>query len=243
MIDWIKPKIFDDNKIIAGVTKRNLSSYFPYGFTISQAQIAGREEVLRNRNLLAEELGIKSNLMIFQKQVHGDVIRKVSKGDDNNAETDGMITTEKGVILNISIADCAGVLIWDSVNDIICGIHSGWKGTSLNIVGKGIQKLIDEFESKSENLYVYISPCAGGNAYEVGEEVAKFFPRSIKLKSRNKYLFDNKNEILHQLLDMKIPIANIEISDICTISDENFHSYRRDADFSGRMSAFIGMRI
>ena len=34
---------------------------------------------------------------------------------------------------------------------------------------------------------------------------------------------------------------HIEKSDICTIENSDYHSFRRDKEFSGRMAAFIGM--
>ncbi len=91
-------------------------------------------------------------------------------------------------------------------------------------------------------MQIYISPAAGGNVYEIGEEVAKFFPRSIKPTTNGKYLFDNKHEIYLQLTDAGANSDNIEISQECTISNPNLHSYRRDKEKSGRMSAFISMK-
>lgn len=242
-IDYIKPTIFDGYNLIAGVTKRNIEKNMPYGFTISSAKIADSETVLGNRKFLANEIGIDFSNMIFQKQVHGDYVRFVNSNSDSYIESDGMYSNQIGIILNISIADCAAVLIYDKVKKVICGVHSGWKSTSLNISGKAIQILKNEFASNPEDLLVYISPCAGGDKYEVGADVAELFPRSIKPKENGKFLFDNKNEIYLQLIDEGIPEKNIEISEICTISNSDFHSYRRDGDNSGRMSAFIGMRL
>jgi polyphenol oxidase len=242
-IDYIQPKIFDGHNIIAGVTKRNLADFMSYGFTISSAKIADSDTVLSNRIFLANEIGINFSNMIFQKQVHGDYIRYVNSKSDDNIESDGMYSNQIGIVINISIADCAAVLIYDKNKKVICGVHSGWKGTSLNITGKAIQILKNEFVSNPDDILVYISPCAGGDKYEVGAEVAELFPRSIKPKENGKFLFDNKNEIYLQLIEEGILEKNIEISDICTISNTDFHSYRRDGDNSGRMSAFIGMSL
>jgi len=242
-IDFIKPTIFDGYNIIAGVTKRNIGKNMPFGFTISSAKIADSETVLSNRKLLANEIGIDFTKMIFQKQVHGDYVRLVNSNSDSSIESDGMYSNQIGIILNVSIADCAAVLIFDKVKKVICGVHSGWKGTSLNIAGKAIQILKNEFASIPEDLLVYISLCAGGEEYEVGSEVGELFPRSIKPKGNDKFLFDNKNEIYLQLIEEGIPEKNIEVSEICTISNTDFHSYRRDGDKSGRMSAFIGMSL
>lgn len=243
MIELLSPNIFDKDKIISGVSKRNVESFPPYGFTVSNAEIANDEEVQQNRMILASELGFDYRQMAFQKQIHGDKIRYISQGADNALESDGMMTDCKGMIISISIADCAAVLIYDPVIECICGVHSGWMGTKLNICKKAVRMMNEKFKSNPSDLIVYVSPCAGGDRYEVGKDVADFFPRSIKELPSGKFLFDNKNEIRLQLLDSGIQEQNIEISEICTISDENYHSYRRDGIKSGRMSAFIGMRI
>jgi len=241
MIEILKPKIFDENKIIAGVTLKNLQNYPPYGFTVSNGEIASDHIVESNRIALADALGVNRANIGFQKQVHNDNIRIMSFKDNVIDNSDGMISSEKQFILSISIADCAAVLMYDPVNEVICGVHSGWKGTQLNITNKAINLLIDKFDTNPNDLVVYVSPCAGGDKYEVGPEFADIFPNSILKISNEKYLFNNKKEIKSQLLKSGVNELNMEVSDICTISDNNFHSFRRDKESSGRMSAFIGM--
>ena len=128
------------------------------------------------------------------------------------------------------------------MNDVISGIHSGWRGTKLNIVNKGIKIMNDKFNSKPKQLLVYISPCASGNNYEVEYDVAQYFPNSVSKINDKKYLYDNRSEIYNQLLDARIKKENIESSKICTIDNLNYHSFRRDGNKSGRMSAFIGLK-
>ncbi len=242
-IEYIKPNIFDESIILAGVTRSNQANFPPFGFTISAAKIADSTTVTNNRNALANQLSIGSSAMIFQKQVHGSLIREVGLHSDINIESDGLITSQKGVMLNISIADCAAVLFYDRSVNVVCGVHSGWKGTSLNIVGKAIELLMSKYGVEPKNLLVYISPCASGDLYEVGSEFEELFPKSFKKTGNDKGLFDNKNEIMLQLLESGVNVNNVEISPICTISNSEFHSYRRDGDRSGRMSAFIGLKL
>ncbi len=242
-IDILKNRIFAGNHIISGVTKRNLENYPIHGFTISKSKIADDSQVIKYRNELANQLGIMTNLMKYQKQIHSDVISYVDEASENFVESDGMISDKIGIVLNISIADCAAVLLYDYHQRIICGVHSGWRGTSLNITRKCIEKMINEFSCNSEYILAYVSPCAGGDVYEVGPEFTDIFNnRSIKKTTDGKFLFDNRTEIYHQLIESGISPNNIELSDICTITNHDFHSFRRDAEKSGRMSAFIGMK-
>ena len=240
MIDIIKSNIFDSNKIIAGVTKINKTEEFPLGFSITPALIYDEKQIANFRKTLCENLNLKKENFIIQKQIHSDIIRIVGINSQIE-ESDAMICSEKGVVLNVSIADCAAILIHCPDIDTVAGIHSGWQGTSLNITGKTIRYLIENFQAEAKLIKAYISPCASGEMYEVEWDVAKLFPFHTKQISDTKYLFDNKSQIIEQLLEKGVPLENIECSEICTISDTNYHSYRRDKNQSGRMSAFIGM--
>lgn len=236
-IEYIK--IFPHN-IISGITLRNIKEYPPYGFSISKTDLIDESTINNNRKALSEIIEIPFEKLKFQKQVHGDKVRIITK-QSLIEDSDAMITSDKGIYLSISIADCAAVLLHDFKNNVIAGIHSGWRGTKLNIVSKTIETMENIFETESENLIAYISPCASGEKYEVREDVAKYFPNSIKKIDDEKYLFDNKNELRNQLINAGLLQKNIHISKICTIQNENYHSFRRDKESSGRMSVFIGM--
>ncbi|MFH1052140.1 MAG: peptidoglycan editing factor PgeF [bacterium] len=221
---------------------RNSDLFPEKGFSISNLDYYTEYEIDTHRRFLANELGYEIDKLKFQKQVHGTDIQIVSSQTPNGLETDGMITSEKGVILNVSIADCLAVLIYDPVNQVIAGIHSGWKGTKENIAKKGIRKLVENFSSNPENLLVYLSPCASGRKYVVGYDVAQFFPLTSVQINEEKYLFDNRKQVYGQLIESGVRARNIEVSDICTIENTNYHSFRRDSDKSGRMSSFIGLK-
>jgi len=240
-IEIHRPNIFDKKVVISGITLRNVNYKPPYGFSISKAELFTDEEIELNRKALSHFLGISRSNLIIQKQVHGDVVNIVT----NNypiKESDAMITDAKGVCLVVSLADCCGILVHDPIKNIIAAIHSGWKGTRLNIVGKTIQKVVDTFDSNPSDMMIWVTPCAGGQDYEVGWEVAQYFTEFITVKGNGKYLLDLKSAIKHQLLNNGILEKNIEISLESTISDLKYHSYRRDKELSGRMAAFIMMK-
>jgi len=239
-IDILKPTIFPNEKVISGVTLKNQHIFPEIGLTFTPSQKCTKEEVVHHKAILADEIGVELNKLKFQHQIHSDIIRVINK-DSEETDSDAMITDQQGLILCVKIADCAAILAYDSKNNAIAAIHSGWRGTQQNITAKSIKRMIEIYGSKPENLLIFISPCASGNNYEVGEDVAKFFPRSTKQIEYGKYLFDNTKELLFQLQEIGVYKNNIETSDICTIENEHFHSYRRDKDSSGRMCAFIGM--
>jgi len=85
--------------------------------------------------------------------------------------------------------------------------------------------------------------CAGAHTYEVGDDVIE------SLKGRNavysevagspgKYLLDTGATAARQLA-RAVPSLEISISEVCTIRDTTFHSYRRDGAKAGRNVTFI----
>jgi polyphenol oxidase len=236
----IKPNIFDKEKIISGVTCKNLHLFPETGFSISAGKIFNENELISHRKYFAEFLNIPIKNLKCQKQVHGTYVRILDK-NSLELESDGMMTTEKGLILCVATADCCAILIHDPVNNAIAALHSGWKGTKENMAKVGIDKMIESYYSSPEDLLIYLSPCASGEKYEVGWDVAKYFPNSIKKLPNGKYLFDNYMEITKQLIDCGVNPENIESASECTISNNNLHSFRRDKDKAGRMAAYIGL--
>ncbi len=235
-----KPSIFPSDKIIAGITLSNFESFPPFGFSINETDYFEKETVENNRLLLANELSTNTSNFVFQKQIHSNKINIVHKCYPR-VESDGMITNEKGIFLIISLADCCGILMYDKKKEIIAALHSGWRGTEQGISKDAIKLLIDKYHSNPQDLLVWITPCAGAEDYEVGWDVAKFFPNNIIAQQNGKYLLDLKSVITKQLVDKGVCKQNIQVSPESTISNLNYHSFRRDKDQSGRMAAFIGM--
>lgn len=238
---YIKPTVFNPQKIISGVTGKNLDLFPPKGLSFSNADIFSDKEIEYNKQHFAEILGISPDKMKYQQQTHSDVIREITSSSDY-AASDGMYTAEKGVVLNIKIADCTAILLYDHAKEVVMGLHSGWRGTHKNIAAKGISIMASKFQSSPDDISAYLSPAACGKCYEVGREFADYFPRSVSPLKNGKFLFDNRAEIRLQLIDAGLRPENIEIAPECSIEDSRLHSYRRDGNVSGRMSAFIGMR-
>ncbi|MGB9771463.1 MAG: peptidoglycan editing factor PgeF [Candidatus Kapaibacteriota bacterium] len=236
----IKPQIFTKDKIIAGVTERNQHIH-PIGFSFCAVDSIDAQTAQSHREMLAKNLGVDVDDFFYLRQIHSDKVSIVDEKFEPN-EGDALITNIKGKILVVKIADCAGVLIYDPINEVVGAIHSGWRGSSLKIVPKTIEKMAKKYGSDPRNLLVYISPLASGKRYEVGEDVAKLFPLSTIPTPNGKYFFDNRKEIIYQLKETGVEEKNIEYSPLCTISNTNLHSYRRDKEKSGRMAAFIGLK-
>ncbi len=228
--------LFENSKIKIGITLKNALNFPPNGFSIGKAGIYSSNEVESMRLELAKEVGFHINDMIFLNQTHSNIISKID--NFNQIESDGILLNSSiNKCINISVADCIGLYLWDDDYQYIIGVHSGWKGTQQNIASKALELLLNNLDAKKVNAL--ISPSASFENYEVGETFKEIFSNNTHFnKDKGKFYFDNKKEVKEQLIAMGLNENKIFTSPECTIENGNYHSFRRDKSLSGRMSVF-----
>ena len=238
-----KPEIFQQfPDLIFGLsTKSENSEYDKFNFNMSKS-IGDKEElVLKNRSQFFIKLGLNPHNVIVQRQIHSDIINLVEEFTQN-LEGDALVTKSKNLGLAISTADCTNIYLYDSANDVIAAVHSGWMGTEKRILEKTLYLLFDKFNSEPQNIYTYFGPSICQNYYEVGEEFKQKFDSKYMLPNNKKLLLDLKSANKDMLLKNGITESQIEISDICSFENENYHSYRRDKENSGRALGVIALK-
>ncbi len=202
------------------------------------------DTVMKNRARFFGSLGIAETTLIHGNQVHADGVSIVAK-PGLYPNTDALITSQKGLNLVISVADCMPVMIYDKTNGVIANIHSGWRGTQKNIAGKTISIMITDFHSNPAELVVFMGPAISKPNFEVDKDVADMFPAeyvSPKPNSEGKFIVDTGKMVLASLLATGVPAKSIEQFPGCTYDTPHLHSYRRDRSGSGRMFAVLGMK-
>lgn len=180
-----------------------------------------------NRRLIAKALKISLGSFVFMWQIHGRKVqivtekergRGVKNSDDEIMGVDAMITKSPKVMICAKAADCVPILMFDPVKRIVAAVHAGRKGTELEIVCGVIGEMKGKLRVDPKNLIVGLGPSIGPCHYEVD------------------LWRENKN----QLLESGVPKENIEVSNICTFSeDKEFFSARKDGGISGRFAAGI----
>tara|TARA_R110002096_G_scaffold28203_3_gene85613 strand:+ start:9660 stop:10412 length:753 start_codon:yes stop_codon:yes gene_type:complete len=242
-LKFIAPSLLNDDVVSSWFSLKNADflnteNAVP-GLNIGYNTNATVEEINANRALLSRGINTPLSDIAYAKQIHGTGIKEVSKGD-YAGDYDGLITTTIGIALAIQVADCAAVLLCDKGKRIISAVHAGWRGAVGGIVPKAIDLMVQK-GSSIENIQIFISPCISLNKFEVGDEVAQRFPDSfVDRESFEKPHVDLGSFIRWQLSEKGILEGNIENSTACTFTDENeFYSYRREGDKSGRMMAII----
>ena len=243
---WQFEKLVQENSIQHFVTDRG-SNTANEEFTLSFSSSPDRTFIQQNRNLLAVAMGIENSSLYFPSQVHKTRIVQVKKNTPREEllETDALITNESGLCIAVMSADCVPILLYDKKNNAVGAVHSGWRGTVARILEKTLQQMHQIFGTKGEDIYAGIGPSVSQDSYEVGEEVVGEVQRSFGHKSElmipvgtNKAKLDLWKANKLQLMEFGVPATRIEISDLCTVKNNNHFFSARKGD-AGRFAAGI----
>ncbi|QYJ92968.1 peptidoglycan editing factor PgeF [Shewanella spartinae] len=194
------------------------------------------EHVRQNRLLAAQALGM-SGKPAWLQQVHG--IELVNLDLDTNRVADGSFSRSGEHTCVVMTADCLPVLICDRSATQVAAVHAGWRGLCNGIV----EAAIAEFDAPAKELLIYLGPCIGPKAFEVGAEVrAQFIAQHAEtdafFTSRDdKFLADLQGIARYRA--ERLGIASVFQLPHCTYSmSADYFSYRREAK-TGRMASFI----
>ncbi|MFH0752987.1 MAG: polyphenol oxidase family protein [Candidatus Omnitrophota bacterium] len=182
--------------------------------------------------------------VVVPKQVHGDVIWEVARTDVAQAgvvEADAVVTDVPGLPIAIRTADCLPALMYVPGRGVVAAVHAGWKSTRLMIVQKTVDFLRQDFGVDPADIRVAIGPCIRCASCEVGAEFKDFFPLDT-VETEAGLRLDIVQANLRQLVSAGVSRGNIFDCGFDSYANKaRFHSFRRDADASGRMLSVIMM--
>jgi YfiH family protein len=188
---------------------------------------------LEEKKLISQDTGIEQKNIISLQQVHGDDIVDIADYPDKNypiyAEGDALVTPLKNLCLVIRTADCVPVIIYDKKNKILGAVHSGWKGTELDISSKLVKYMNLQYKSNPDNLDVWILPSIGPESYEIKDDVAVHFEDRF-LNMNNGIFLNLWKSITESLIDAGIRESRIHQSNICTLKNKKEYFTHRGGD-------------
>ena len=153
------------------------------------------------------------------EQIHGNSVAAVTADSaPKSPRVDALITRDPQVLLGIYVADCCAVFLVDSRRSAIGLVHSGKKGTELNIVGAVIQKMAMVYGTEPADLVAQLSPCIRPPFYEV--DFAENIAQNLR-RSGVRQVFDSGENTAADL--------------------ERYYSYRMEKGRTGRMLALLGI--
>jgi YfiH family protein len=190
--------------------------------------------VAENRDRLAGHLG---HPVYFPEQVHGSDVLRVDADTDVQV-ADAVVTAELYRPIGILTADCLPVLFASNV--LVGAAHAGWRGLVSGIVENTLAKF-----SHPADVSVWLGPCIGAAAFEVGPEVVDSF---VSKHSHHSQYFQpvlgsdrsigDLQAIAVDLLE-NLGVSVIKRIEACTYDEgERWYSYRRSG-VTGRMASCI----
>jgi YfiH family protein len=197
------------------------------------------KRVMENRDRIKKALCVR--VLASAKQIHGDRVKVVGDvaNDIEYGEYDALVTNSPSVGLMIQQADCQAVMLHDPVKNIVANIHSGWRGSVQNIIGKTISKMQDVYDSDPRNIRAAISPSLGPCCAEFTNYSSEL-PKSFHKFHVGDQRFDFWAISRAQLCEAGLLPENIEVAGICTACDTNYFSYRREGR-TGRFASVIAL--
>lgn len=193
------------------------------------------------KNIIQETFWVEHTFFMAQYQ-SSEILEVTETNLWEICYVDSCYTRLTNITLNVVVADCVPILLYDSKKKIVWAVHAGWRGSSEKILKKTLEALKEKFWSEMKDIIMHIWPSICENCYEVGREVAELFDDHVVSQSHSKYFLDLRAENLIQALESWVPRENIEISEECTFElPEKYFSYRREK-LKANFVCGIGMR-
>ncbi|MFH1980526.1 MAG: polyphenol oxidase family protein [Pseudomonadota bacterium] len=156
-------------------------------------------------------------------------------------EADAAVTAAVDTALLIQVADCQPVMLFDPQRRVVANVHSGWRGSIDNVIGRTVAVMETDFGCRPRDLVAGIGPSLGPCCAEF-INYASEIPKVFWGYRRGAHHFDFWAISREQLSAAGVPDENIETGGICTRCHPNlFYSYRHER-LTGRSGAVIALR-
>jgi YfiH family protein len=201
--------------------------------------------VLENRVRLQRALGVRP---VFLQQVHGIEVALLDAETADGTVADACISAQRGVACTIMLADCLPLLFTTLCGEVVGAAHAGWRGLAAGVIESTVQQMIRATATPVSDILVWLGPCIGSGAFEVGPEVRAAFVEQdagsapcFAPQVNGKFLADLAALARRRLDAMGVTRVYGNDGSVawCTVSNPSrFFSHRRDR-VSGRMAAGI----
>lgn len=225
----------------------------PWNMAVHRGPDAGL--AVERRRRICERLDLPFAHLVAADQIHSAHVVRIIPSDLGRGRTDradalhfvdGMVCDIPGVPLVQFSADCPLIVVVEPRRRVFGTAHASWRGTVAGITAELIRQMILEFDVTTADLVAAISPCAGPDEYEVGDEVFRVAKARLTQAERffplvgARRCFDLKSANVAQLLESGVQAERISVAAEATISDGRFYSHRREGADTGRFALFAG---
>lgn len=196
---------------------------------------------VKNTNKFLRHFKITDKKIAKTRQKHTkNIIVNPSPGEYVNV--DGFVSDDTPVM--VVTADCIPILIRNDKTKRVALLHSGWRGVQKRIYIEALKQMGDK-----KALSAYLLPSIQMKSFQVSHDFVDEFDGRYRFKmflnedaEDGKYLFNLQKFVKRELIDAGLAANKIFINDIDTVTNEKFHSYRREKDKYG-LNAIIYAKI
>ncbi len=213
----------------------------------------------KNYERLSRALGFDLQTVVSSHQVHGTEIAVIKKAPARSMPFpaahaldgyDGFITAVPNIPLLVRVADCVPVILYEPDSKALAVVHAGWKGTAGGIAAKAAGLMVHHYQCDMKKIRAGIGPSIGPCCYEVRQDVAACFRKTIGNKrflmpeeTENIFSLDLPEVNRLQLIESGLAPEHIELSWHCTACNSNlFFSHRGEKGKTGRFALVAGLR-
>jgi len=136
--------------------------------------------VQKNRELVAHDMGVPA---LYLRQVHGTQGVAIDIDTSPTTQADVAWTTQSGIACAMMAADCLPILVCHPTAKWVAAAHAGWRGLAGK-EGHGVVETLGHAAKaqglKTEDCLVWLGPCIGPTAFEVGPDVVQAFEPYFK---------------------------------------------------------------
>jgi YfiH family protein len=197
------------------------------------------QAVVANRRRLTVTTGVPVH---FMRQVHGADVLTFSRAGGfaalGSPEADAMVTDIRGFGLGVLVADCVPVML---VAPGAVGVaHAGRKGLAAGVVPAALVAL-EKLGVRPAEIHAEIGPSVCGRCYEVPvamrDEVEAAVPGTATTTRAGTPALDLRAGVAAQV--RAAGVADVTVSDRCTMEDPELFSHRRDNGRTGRFAGIV----
>lgn len=219
-----------------GFSKKPYDSLNLAYHTGDDEKIVSQNRLLLKQAFLSHFHKNSTSPLLFCNQIHSNHIidtkllnfTESSDIDLCLGQGDGIVLHKPNAMALIMVADCNPVLLYDRTNHILVLLHAGRVGVFSGILQKGIDLLIDSYNARLDEIFMFIGASIRGCCYEVGSEIilqAKNLGFTQCVESNR---LDLAECLKIQALNSGISTKNIIIENACSCCETSLYSYRRE---------------
>jgi YfiH family protein len=188
-----------------------------------------KEISIRNLNIIFntdnQQPSIDNKSIIKMDQTHSNTINFISGNKQVYESTDALFTSNNNFALEVKVADCMPIFIFDKKSSFFGVIHAGWRGLANGIIENSIN-LLKEKDLEIKNIKVFIGPSISQRNFEIQSDVMSYFDSKFSVVKDGK-IFLSLQEVVIDIFASYSIFDIININE-CTYENLNYHSYRRD---------------